>query len=114
MQFKVFVDNKLIGESELENGDPPMGVAFGKFHPTAAYWTHQEIFKKQDYPAIKRLNITVKDANGEILQPCSGVGIIDYSDENTDIEINVLGLDFDIYKKLFPHHISNYRARLND
>jgi hypothetical protein len=30
-RFEVFADTTKIGSSELEKGDPPLGVAFGSF-----------------------------------------------------------------------------------
>ena len=37
VMFSIFYDDVLIGRSELERGDPPMGVAFGRFEPTDAF-----------------------------------------------------------------------------
>ena len=36
-RFEVWHHAQLIGWSELESGDPPMGVAFGLFIPAPAY-----------------------------------------------------------------------------
>jgi hypothetical protein len=35
--FDIFHGDVLFGRSELESGDPPMGVAFGQFEPTDAF-----------------------------------------------------------------------------
>ncbi len=37
MRFEVKLGSEIIGFSELERGDPPMGVASGRFVPTPAY-----------------------------------------------------------------------------
>src|SRR5262245_2037090 len=36
--FDIFHGDVLIGRSELESGDPPMGVAFGQFVPADAFF----------------------------------------------------------------------------
>jgi hypothetical protein len=41
MRFEVKLGNEIIGFSELEGGDPPMGVASGRFVPTPAYTSIQ-------------------------------------------------------------------------
>ncbi|MGD1912571.1 MAG: hypothetical protein ACFB2X_17490 [Rivularia sp. (in: cyanobacteria)] len=37
MQFKICIDNEIIGYSQLEGGDSPMGVAHGILYTTEAY-----------------------------------------------------------------------------
>ena len=36
-RFSIYSGMMLVGYSSLESGDPPMGVAFGQFEPTAGY-----------------------------------------------------------------------------
>src|SRR5215470_17715926 len=42
MRFIVKLGKEIVGFSELESGDPPMGEAFGRFVPTAAYKSIQK------------------------------------------------------------------------
>jgi len=50
MKYKVYARDEQIGESELEMGDAPMGVAFGAMIPIGQYQKYQGIF--EDYMAI--------------------------------------------------------------
>ena len=106
MTFSVFADNELIGTTQLESGDPPMGVAFGMMIPDA-YTKYRNFFTSQDENAVGQLNLYVMSESGEKLEPCSGIGILDYSEEAGEvmIEVNVLGLDSDLYQKYFAHHV---------
>lgn len=58
MRFEVKVGNETIGYTELEAGDPPMGVAGGRFLPTAAYDSIQphRIKHRDNWVAIPELS----------------------------------------------------------
>jgi hypothetical protein len=106
--FEVYCGSVLVGHSNLEHGDPPMGVAFGRFIPNEAYQAIQsQCIKNQSDQS--RLNLTVKTPQGETIH-CEGVGILDYSPEvgEEGIEINVLGISCPPYEKLFPEHVALY------
>ncbi|MDO6387044.1 hypothetical protein, partial [Uliginosibacterium sp. 31-12] len=109
--FTVYCDNTLVGQTELENGDPPMGVAFGRFIPAEAYGAIQKqcIENHSDQSA---LNLTVRTPNNETIQ-CVGVGILDCSPGAGEegIEINVLGISHPPYEDLFPHHVAGYEKQ---
>lgn len=113
MIYKVFADDMQIGESKLENGDAPMGVAFGVMLPNENYWEYQVMFEEQDFDKIEALKLKVISDKDELLEPCAGVGIEDLSKEagKTCIVLNVLGLDSQLYEKHFPHHVKAYEAR---
>ncbi|WP_444899919.1 hypothetical protein ACJJIX_03685 [Microbulbifer sp. VAAC004] len=113
MKFKVFANNQLIGESELESGDPPMGVAFGDLVPNKNYAQHQEVFETQNFDTMSGLNLQVQTEAGLVLEPCSGIGIEDLSKEagETCIQVNVLGLDSELYDELFANHVAAYEAQ---
>jgi len=42
VKFEVKLGDKVIGYSDLEGGDPPMGVASGRFMPTSEYASIQQ------------------------------------------------------------------------
>ncbi len=67
MIFSVFADNELIGTTQLEGGDPPMGVAFGMMIPCDAYTKYRSFFTSQDENAIGQLNLYVMSESGEKL-----------------------------------------------
>src|SRR4051812_41874935 len=102
-EFRIYSGAVLVGTSSLEYGDPPMGVAFGRFLPTEAYVSIQAECASNHYDQ-SGLQLSVATPSGEIIQ-CSGVGIVDCSHE---IEINVLGISHPPYGELFPHHVAQY------
>lgn len=109
--FEVYSGSMLVGHSNLEHGDPPMGVAFGRFVPNEAYATiqHQCIENQSDQSL---LSLVVKTPQGETIE-CAGVGILDYSRDvgEEGIEINVLGIPYPAYEILFPKHVALYDER---
>lgn len=109
--FEVYYANMLVGFSDLENGDPPMGVAFGQFKPTDAYRTIQKQFI-ENHSDQASLELTVRTADNETIQ-CAGIGILDYSPEAGEecIELNVLGISYPAYEELFPQHVARYEQQ---
>lgn len=106
--FKVFSQATVVGSSNLEHGDPPMGVAFGRFVPAEGYASIKSacIENHADQAALQ---LTVETPSGDTIQ-CEGVGILDCSTEAGDeaIEVNVLGISHPPYEELFPHHVALY------
>ncbi len=102
MRFDVLVDDIVVGWTELESGDPPMGVASGLLHPNDAY-------------AAVRPGATfrVRTPDGKLFEPTAGVHVVDYSTdiESDGIEISVLGLDSAVYRTYFAAHVRAYEAR---
>ncbi len=112
-RFEIYADNTLIGHSELEFGDPPMGVAFGRFYPTDAYAGFQPRFVAAAGADAPGLSVTVRLGGGPVL-PCSGgVGIQDCSAElgAEGIEVSALGISYPAYEELFPQHVASYEAQ---
>lgn len=109
--FKVFSGATFVGSSNLEHGDPPMGVAFGRFFPAEGYAAIQSACIENHADQVV-LRLTVKTPSGDTIQ-CAGVGILDYSPEvgEEGIEVNVLGISFPPYEELFPHHVSLYAKK---
>lgn len=109
--FAVYCANTLVGYSDLESGDPPMGVAFGRFIPADGYRAIQNqcIENHTDQTALR---LTVRTPQNETIQ-CAGVGILDYSRETGEefIELNVLGISYPPYEQLFPHHVVRYEQQ---
>jgi hypothetical protein len=108
-EFRIYSRALLVGTSSLECGDPPMGVAFGRFFPAEAYASIQAECASNHHDQ-SGLQLSVATPSGEIIQ-CAGVGILDCGDE---IEINVLGISHPPYAELFPHHVAQYEAPFNE
>jgi hypothetical protein len=105
MKFEVVADEVVIGWSELEQGDPPMGVAFGRMHPTPAYST---MSSKGSLPQLR-----VRPEGAPSLVLSGGVHLEDHSaDLGPDgIEVSILGLDATTYERYFPMHVKAYEAQ---
>jgi hypothetical protein len=99
MKYEILADEIVIGWSELEKGDPPMGVALGVFHPTEAYG-------RLTSGAVLR----VRPEDAAFFEPVAGVHIEDFSgDLGPDgMEVSVLGIDADTYQRYFPMHLKAY------
>jgi hypothetical protein len=89
--------------------DARLGVAFGTMIATTGYAEvrRQCIQQLGDQAALK---LSVRTSAGVVL-PCVGVGINDLSDEVGEpcIDVEVLGIDHEVYAALFPEHVAAYR-----
>ncbi|EOC1353229.1 hypothetical protein ACI096_004280, partial [Cronobacter dublinensis] len=94
MTFEVRKDNKVIGITELEFGDPPMGFVYGAFKPTSFY---QKLDSKPEYALFKC------DGNLHILTEF--ITIVDSSEEmgEESIEVTILIESAEEYDKYFKH-----------
>src|SRR5687768_14853865 len=103
MKYEVLAGDTVIGWSELEYGDPPMGVAFGVLHANTEY----ALFNRATV-------LRVRPAGGEFFKPQGGVHIQNQPAEpgTTAVEVVVLGLDSDTYERYFPEHLTAYDERL--
>jgi hypothetical protein len=115
MRFEVLANGVLVGGSELEAGDPPMGVASGRFVPCPAYSTIQSSVVKSRDDFQMHLALLVRLKNGADVPSAGGVRITDYSAELGDegLEIEVLGIPYPLYGELFPEQVAAYRAQFS-
>jgi hypothetical protein len=111
MRFTVKLGGQVVGSSELEHGDAPMGVAFGKFIPTAAYDAIRPycLTKKAGDPEGVA-GLTVEMEVGELIECSGGVHILDFSEElgEAHIEVHVNGIPYPQYGEIFPCHVEAY------
>jgi hypothetical protein len=84
--FGIFHGDVLIGRSELESGDPPMGVALGQFEPTDAFAPLRDAMKPARDGTGKELRDTrylegvcARTADG-IALVCSHVAVWEYGE----------------------------------
>jgi hypothetical protein len=108
-KFFVYSGDVLVGVSELERGDPPMGVAFGALIPDAAY-AHIRAECVANHADQTGLNLSVTTAGGVSI-PCVGVAVLDCDLEGEPPEVNVLGVPYPLYGELFPAHVAAYETR---
>lgn len=90
-----------------------MGVAFGKFVPTAAYDAIQPycLVKQGTYSGVAGLTIEVEGR--ERIECSGGVHIMDFSAELGEplIEVHVNGIPYPQYAEIFPYHVQAYNKR---
>jgi hypothetical protein len=113
MRFEVLSESVVIGYSNLEAGDPAMGVAGGKFLPSPAYADIQPAVIAARNGLQSHLALTVRLVNSIELPARGGVVIEDYSTElgaDDGLRVEVLGIGYPLYEELFPDHVAAYHA----
>lgn len=106
--FSVYIKDTLIGYSELELGDAPMGVVFGNFIPNANYDNLRSKIVGS-YGDQAHLELQVYTETG-IRIPCIAVGIEDNTAEIPEwLQIEILGIPYPEYENIFPHHVQAYK-----
>jgi hypothetical protein len=120
--FGIFHGDVLIGRSELESGDPPMGVAFGQFEPTDAFAPLRKAMKAARDGTGKELRDTrylvgvcARTAHG-IALVCSHVAVCEYGEADSPFawEVLCLGIEQPLYRQLFSHHVKAYDDRFKE
>ena len=108
MMFAIYAKDILVGHSALEFGDPPMGVAFGKFFPADAYRQIQHECQS-NHADQSGLALNARTPAG-LAVPCVGVSILECAEvsEFEPAEVNVLGIPYPLYGELFPEHVAAY------
>lgn len=124
--YKILLDDKLLGTTKLEFGDPPMGVVFGQINFTEINVGYDFIKKycidnlidiQTDYPNDKLITTgqieKLKIYNSENLElVCLGNNIEGMDSDS--FTITLLGLDSDVYEKEFPEHIKEYENKFTN
>ncbi|KSV67140.1 hypothetical protein D9M69_603160 [compost metagenome] len=100
-RFAICVDGQLIGHTAFENGDAPMGVAFGQLLPTSAY--HRDMITEDSVIIVKLGETTIPSVGGAYIE--------DYFEEMGEIEVTILGIGSPLYEELFPDHVAAYKAQ---
>lgn len=112
--FAIISGGRILGYSELEQGDPPMGVAFGRFIPAEGFGVFVQTVPP-DATGGDRVqiwnNLEARSANGAVLQ-CAGVGIRYDLDGEFACEVEVLGIGSPLYEEMFPHLVEAYDLRV--
>ena len=115
--FKVYINDVFIGYSSLESGDPPMGVAIGKFVPSENFTKFDDLAIRENADTRSWNNATVKTPDGETLVS-DGVSLAEYdisltpSEPDFYLQLSCLGIRSPSYETLFPDHIAKYEAQM--
>ena len=109
--FEVLANSVLVGYTEFECGDPPMGVAFGAFLPIAAYASVKEAIVQGEGRELEGMCLAARvTATGQEVECQAGVHIADHSAEfgPEGLEVTALGIGYPLYSELFPQHVDAY------
>ncbi len=108
MQIKIFADEILIGRSNLDQLDPPMGVAMGSFFATDAYdrTLHANVIEGDHIGDRGKMLFIQSSDHGRI--ECAAISIEDYSDGLGEIEISVMEIPYPEYEIFFSEY-DHYR-----
>lgn len=111
--FSIYSKGMLVGYSELEHGDPPMGVAHGVFVPADGYALIR-VECGRNHSDQTALELSVKTSTGAAIA-CVVVAILDGSpgDGAGVAEVEVLGISYPMYGELFPGHVKAYDDQFN-
>lgn len=101
--YSVFFGSALIGYSDLEMRDASMGVAMGRFRPTAEYAAHRNaciaawVDRSQE-----RQGLRVETPNGEVLPAQGGVMLLDaVGMPLSEVQIEVAGIPSPFHERVF-------------
>lgn len=104
MKYEIRNKDRVIGVTELEGGDPPMGFVYGAVEPTDFY-----------VPGIAQgeCKIFTCDTNEEI--PSESITIDDHSEALSEqcIEVTILVKSAEEYEKFFKHHLEAYEKQFS-
>lgn len=119
--YKLIHQDKVIGYSELESGDPPMGVAFGVFIPIDSI-NPFEYFKSLPNPGdqyireideeysflFMGLNKEFRIFNSQNIE-ITGVGLSIEGMESEPYTLTIMGIDSALYQTEFPLQCKSYK-----
>jgi hypothetical protein len=106
-RFQIFSADTLVGSSQLEKGDPPMGAAFGVFVPNQDYARIQPHCREmQGGKGFSNLSVQI---GGKKIE-CLSVDIVDFSHDlgPNGIEVHAVGIPYPLYEELFPGRHADY------
>ena len=109
MKVEILSGDDVIGVAELNRLDPPMGVAFGPFQPTAAYEPsfHAGMIDGNENEAELRSVLGARGPRGMI--ECAAIGIEDFQEALGEIQVSVMGIaEFESYFGEHPDYKGYY------
>ena len=113
-KFQILIDDVLLGASDLEFGDPPMAVAFGRLIPTVTIDTYRDQIFRASCHGTPGVEVVIKAPSGHILECAGGAyvqGMQGDDGGHAEFEVSALGVVSPPYEDLFPQHVSAYKSR---
>ncbi|NVD39091.1 hypothetical protein HT585_09515 [Ensifer sp. HO-A22] len=105
MKVDILCEGHVIGHSDLEPVDPPMGVAGGHFVPAPEYVPsiHALVIDGDDNVSGEYAELSARsDEYGMLV--CAGVYIEDFEETVQEINVTVLGMAHPEYASVFASH----------
>lgn len=111
MQFQVSIGDVIVGESSLEHGDAPMGVAFGALNANSVFEQYRTQIDADGFVRAPE-SIRIRDQSGEDLTgQAISIQVFLMDDEPDELEVSILGMDSSDYERWFKHHIEAYEKQ---
>ncbi|MEP5341171.1 MAG: hypothetical protein ABJL44_15640 [Algibacter sp.] len=122
---KIYLNGLLIGITELEKADAPMGVVFGElkfaeqrfvYHFLKDYCLKNQIELASDFPEDKMIStmtipqLKITNDNGIEIK---GIGNQITGMDNEEYEISIFGIPYSFYEEEFPQHVDDYENMFN-
>ncbi len=118
--YSIYIDGVLIGTTQLEKADAPMGVVFGEmksedkiidYNFIKDFCKSKNIELTADYPDDKL--ISTKTIESLSVQNEKGIEIKGLGNEicgmdSAGFEIILVGIPYPFYEEEFPHHVKFY------
>lgn len=118
MYFLLY-QSKLIGFSELEGADPPMGCVSGILRidsPIIEFTNFINSLGGNNEDGIVQISLNeefcVMSSDNKAVGYMGGSILI--CPELNEIILELLGIGYPEYEKLFPHHVKNYQQQFSD
>ncbi|WP_214225642.1 hypothetical protein [Pedobacter sp. B4-66] len=122
--YDIFLDDKIIGTTELEKADVPMGVIFGQIHfinIVSGYDFFRKYCLENElayyYPEDKLIstrtikNLVVRNEHGVEIK---GLGNQISGVDGDEFEITLEGVAYPFFEEEFPHHVKAYNSQFKE
>lgn len=124
--YNIYLDGKLIGTTELEKADAPMGVVFGVINFTEInldykffkkYCVDNSIELAYDYPEEKMIatstiaGLKILNENGIEVK---GLGNQISAIDGDAFEVILEGVPYPFFEEEFPHHVKAYNGQFKE
>ena len=125
-RYDILLDDLIIGTTELEKADAPMGVVFGQIQFNTIisgydffikYCLEKNIELADDYPEHKLIstrtieNLKVINENGIEIK---GIGNQISGMDGDEFEITLEGVAYPFFEEEFPQHVKAYNEQFKE
>ncbi len=116
-KFNIYSHSELIGYSDFEYGDSPMGTAYGDFIPTENYENIKDKVKQSELKNnFSDLGLSATDSvSGQDIENLFiAIFIPTENLKGEPIQININGIPSLQYEDIFPQHVVEYKKRFDN